>query len=309
MTLTEQTKPSAAGGSGVTTVASLARDWAQRAPEQVAMREKDFGIWQEMHLGSRRGSRSKTAAHGADRLGVEPGDRVSIHSEDRPGVGDPRPGDGRRSRHHRRFLSDQPGGRGRVPPQGLRCLRALRRGRGAVRQGRRDRSGRAPESPHDHLRRAPRHGRQDRRSAAVLGQPRRDGPRAPGPAPERGRRPDGRGHCRRRDDAGVHVGNDRPAQGRDAHQQERRRSASTRSSTPPTGCRAAHPTPSDQIVTYLPLCHVAERIFSTWTMVGAGPVLNFAESIETVNENLREVQPTIFFAVPRIWEKLHAASP
>ena len=39
-------------------------------------------------------------------------------------------------------------------------------------------------------------------------------------------------------------------------------------------------------------------------MVGAGPVLNFAESIETVNENLREVQPTIFFAVPRIWEKL-----
>jgi long-chain acyl-CoA synthetase len=66
------------------------------------------------------------------------------------------------------------------------------------------------------------------------------------------------------------------------------------------------PKPSDQIVTYLPLCHVAERIFSTWTMVGAGPVLNFAESIETVNENLREVQPTIFFAVPRIWEKLHA---
>src|SRR5690606_16074115 len=40
--------------------------------------------------------------------------------------------------------------------------------------------------------------------------------------------------------------------------------------------------------------------------VGCGPVLNFAESIETVNENLREVQPTLFFAVPRIWEKLHA---
>ena len=60
------------------------------------------------------------------------------------------------------------------------------------------------------------------------------------------------------------------------------------------------------ILTYLPLCHVAERIFSTWTMVGPGPVLNFAESIETVNENLREVQPTLFFAVPRIWEKLHA---
>jgi long-chain acyl-CoA synthetase len=66
------------------------------------------------------------------------------------------------------------------------------------------------------------------------------------------------------------------------------------------------PTPDDQILTYLPLCHVAERIFSTWTAVSGGAVLNFAESIETVNENLREVQPTLFFAVPRIWEKLQA---
>ena len=34
--------------------------------------------------------------------------------------------------------------------------------------------------------------------------------------------------------------------------------------------------------------------------------MNFAESIETVTANLREVQPTLFFAVPRIWERLHA---
>jgi long-chain acyl-CoA synthetase len=67
------------------------------------------------------------------------------------------------------------------------------------------------------------------------------------------------------------------------------------------------PNDKDLIVTYLPLCHVAERIFSTWTLVGAGPSLNFAESIDTVSENLREIQPTIFFAVPRIWERLHAA--
>ena len=66
------------------------------------------------------------------------------------------------------------------------------------------------------------------------------------------------------------------------------------------------PHPGDQILTYLPLCHVAERIFSTWTMAGYGSVLNFAESIETVQQNLREIQPTLFFAVPRIWEKLHA---
>ncbi len=69
---------------------------------------------------------------------------------------------------------------------------------------------------------------------------------------------------------------------------------------------ASHPGPDDLVVTYLPLCHIAERIFSTWHLVGAGVVLNFAESIDTVTANLREVQPTLFFAVPRIWEKLHA---
>ena len=40
--------------------------------------------------------------------------------------------------------------------------------------------------------------------------------------------------------------------------------------------------------------------------MASGAVLNFAESIDTVTANLREVQPTLFFAVPRIWEKIHA---
>jgi long-chain acyl-CoA synthetase len=66
------------------------------------------------------------------------------------------------------------------------------------------------------------------------------------------------------------------------------------------------PGPNDEILSFLPLCHVAERIFTTWTLVSTGLISNFAESIETVQVNLREVQPTIFFAVPRIWEKLHA---
>jgi long-chain acyl-CoA synthetase len=60
------------------------------------------------------------------------------------------------------------------------------------------------------------------------------------------------------------------------------------------------------VLTYLPLGHVAERFFSTWSMCGIGVVLYFAVSIETVQTNLREIQPTLFFAVPRIWEKIHA---
>jgi len=67
------------------------------------------------------------------------------------------------------------------------------------------------------------------------------------------------------------------------------------------------PGPKDQILTYLPLCHAAERVFSTWHLVACGTVLNFAESPEAVYANLREIQPSLFFAVPRVWEKLHAA--
>ncbi len=66
------------------------------------------------------------------------------------------------------------------------------------------------------------------------------------------------------------------------------------------------PSSKDLLLSYLPLSHVAERIFSTWFNAAAGTQVNFAESIETVPQNLREVQPTILFGVPRIWEKLLA---
>ncbi|HKA68061.1 MAG TPA: AMP-binding protein [Actinomycetes bacterium] len=66
------------------------------------------------------------------------------------------------------------------------------------------------------------------------------------------------------------------------------------------------PSPDDLLVSYLPLCHVAERIFTTWFNAAAGCQVNFAESVDTVVANLREVQPTILFGVPRIWEKVLA---
>ncbi len=66
------------------------------------------------------------------------------------------------------------------------------------------------------------------------------------------------------------------------------------------------PTDRDVTLSYLPLCHVAERIFTTWFNAAVGVQVNFAESIETVPANLREVQPTILFGVPRIWEKVLA---
>ncbi len=62
----------------------------------------------------------------------------------------------------------------------------------------------------------------------------------------------------------------------------------------------------DLSVSYLPLCHVAERLFTVWFNAGLGVQVNFAESIDTVQINLREIQPTLLFGVPRIWEKLVA---
>ena len=72
------------------------------------------------------------------------------------------------------------------------------------------------------------------------------------------------------------------------------------------GFTSPPPSPSDVMLSYLPLCHVAERIFTTWFSACAGIQVHFAESIETVQANLREVQPTILFGVPRIWEKMLA---
>jgi long-chain acyl-CoA synthetase len=73
------------------------------------------------------------------------------------------------------------------------------------------------------------------------------------------------------------------------------------------GFTSPPPGPRDLVLSYLPLCHVAERIFTTWFNAGAGVQVNFAESIATVQPNLREVQPTILFGVPRIWERILAS--
>jgi len=63
----------------------------------------------------------------------------------------------------------------------------------------------------------------------------------------------------------------------------------------------------DVIVSYLPLCHIAERSFSVlYPLMTGGITVNFAESLNTVQDNIREIAPTIFFAVPRIWEKMQS---
>ncbi len=62
----------------------------------------------------------------------------------------------------------------------------------------------------------------------------------------------------------------------------------------------------DEVLCFLPLCHVLERLFSVESQLGIGNIVNFAESPETVFENLQEVSPHVFVAVPRLWEKIYS---
>ena len=113
-------------------------------------------------------------------------------------------------------------------------------------------------------------------------------------------------HAGRHRHADLHLGHDRAAQGRDAVGVQcgvRGRDAGRRRRVHVAAARAR----DDLVLSYLPLCHVAERIFTTWFNAGAGVQVNFAESIATVQPNLREVQPTILFGVPRIWETILAS--
>jgi long-chain acyl-CoA synthetase len=63
----------------------------------------------------------------------------------------------------------------------------------------------------------------------------------------------------------------------------------------------------DTVVSYLPLCHVAEQIFSVFLPLAVGMTVSFAESIRTIQEDLREIAPSVFLGVPRIWEKMQAS--
>ncbi len=291
---------------GAATVASMARGWAERTPELVAMREKDFGIWQE-YTWADTWELIEVAAHGLIALGIEQGDRVTIHSEDRPEwvildlatvairgvtvglyptnptaeveylVGDCTP--------KVFFAEDQ--------EQADKVLEV-------------DPS--TASSIHKIIYVEPRgFGDYDDprlllwQDFLALGRTHRD--QNPGAVAQR---------MAEAEDTDIMTlvytsGTTGPPKGAMLTNANAAYAMSKIIDEPTRVPDGKPPNTDDLIVTYLPLCHVAERIFSTWSLVAAGPSLNFAESIDTVTLNLREIQPTIFFAVPRIWERLHAA--
>ena len=296
---------SADPGADYPTVAARVRSWAKKHPERVAMREKDFGIWVEITWAD-LWEEVLTAAHGLLALGVGRGEVVSIHSEDRPEW----------------VIMDMAA----VAVRGIS-------------------TGLYPTNPTAEVEylvndsQAAVHLAEDQEQVdKVL-----ELPRDRFPLVTTIIYVEPRGVRRYRDDRLLYW-DDFMEMGR-RHRAEHPGAVEALMSEaeagdvmtlvytsgttgPPKGAMLTNanasycidkvvnvdgrlpgdqkPVPDDEILTYLPLCHVAERIFSTWTMAGNGVTLNFAESIETVQQNLREIQPTLFFAVPRIWERIHA---
>ncbi|MEE8405610.1 MAG: AMP-binding protein [Acidimicrobiia bacterium] len=304
MTTLAERSDAPASGAAIRTGAVMVREWAERLPDAVAMREKDYGIWQE-YTWTDLWELVQDAAHGLLALDVEVGDRVSIHSEDRP-----------------EWI---------ILDLATVAVRAIT-------------TGLYPTNPSAEVEYllsdsgSVVHLVEDQEQADKVME-------VIGSLPDVRTiiHIEPRGFRKWRDDPRFLFWDDFIEMGRghraanpehlervmsDAAVDDAITLVYTSGTTgPPKGAMLTNsnflfcvetlvgiegrvpgkrPNPDDSILTYLPLCHIAERIFSTWHMLGFGCTLNFAESIETVQQNLREIQPTLFFAVPRILERIHA---
>lgn len=76
--------------------------------------------------------------------------------------------------------------------------------------------------------------------------------------------------------------------------------------TAQTVMKAMGATPDEVSISYLPLSHVAEQMTTIHGPMGLGSIVYFAESLEKLGETLKEVRPTLFLGVPRVWEKIQA---
>jgi long-chain acyl-CoA synthetase len=64
--------------------------------------------------------------------------------------------------------------------------------------------------------------------------------------------------------------------------------------------------PSDIMLSFLPLSHSFERMAGYYTGMACGVTIAYAESVETVRDNMLEVRPTIITTVPRLFERIHS---
>ncbi len=68
-----------------------------------------------------------------------------------------------------------------------------------------------------------------------------------------------------------------------------------------------HVNENDLLVSFLPLCHMFERTCGYYTMLFAGATIAYAESLQTIREDVQAVRPTLLIVVPRVLEKVYNA--
>ena len=74
-----------------------------------------------------------------------------------------------------------------------------------------------------------------------------------------------------------------------------------------TTCTSLFPfTEQDECLSFLPLSHIFERMFGHYCMFHAGVTINYAESVDTVPADMQRLRPTVMASVPRLYEKIHA---
>jgi long-chain acyl-CoA synthetase len=280
------------------TLPGLLKAWAQSSPDRVALRNKDLGLWQEITWSSYYRQVERTAHAMAD-LGVGPGDHVAILSDNRPewvyadlaaqalgarsvGVYQTNPPDDvayvlKHSRSRLLFCEDQE----QVDKAVAIAADTPTVERVVVFDPRGTR----------------RYTDERLMSWASLME---EGERL------RGDRPDWVGERIDALDPGAPSmvvytsGTTGPPKGALI-------SSANALVTSATMVQMLGVTGSDQVLSYLPLCHVAEKIFTLFLPLTVGGVVHFGESIDTVQQDLIEVSPTVFLGVPRIWEKMHAS--